>query len=131
VDLDLLPPWDQIPYFQAVQWSQAATTGGLGTQQVLLCSADPLRVLIVISQLVATTPILVSPDPLSLVSGVGIYVGGTPGILVIDQRTWGPLAASAWYANLAGTTKLNVFTYRMKEWPGWRTRDSEKTAESG
>jgi len=110
----LLPPWDQMSYFQPFQVASFALAVA-PPQQIAV--ADPNRVLLVISGNAAVgNEITVSPDP-SMLDGVGIILNPGMPRLVIDWATFGSLVNQAWYGTCGGGATTFVLSLSLKQWP--------------
>jgi len=116
VSSDLLPPWDQLPYFQTLESGLVTASGGPG-QSTLIVPGDPMRVLLVLSTSISSGTMVVTSSSTDATAGNGIALANTNLPLVINQAWWGPLTASAWYiaAGVMGSIYYKALT--MKEWP--------------
>jgi len=108
----ILPPWEQIPYFQPP--TTIFKSGG--GPWSLVVPADPNRVLLVFA--VNGAGIWqVWPDPEAGGQDTGINLVSTSPPLVINWSWWGPLVNAAWYAAGAGGSVLQILAQSLYRWP--------------
>lgn len=110
-----MAPWEELAYLDLPDIFSVVNPGSTG---VLLCPADPMRAILIlsagISSGVGSTSVPVSPG--QAVASKGIFLAsGIP--LILNTHDTPGLVQAAWFVNSTGTFTITAVSISFIKWP--------------
>ena len=124
--LELLPPWEQIPYFLTPVVSNFSIPGP-GSASVRIATNDPNRVVLIISNDSSTAPVYVSPFSAVTATGNGVQLSVNYPKLEVFQASHGSLVNLEWWFNCNAAATVTVLELSMSHWPRGSRGRGKKT----